>query len=657
MFKGLSGLGGIEEQDEDEEYPMPDIDDFLEDDFLDDDMALWSDHSSPDTDPQGDEGFADDELNIPQFDGGGDGLPDSPERKRSAADEWRRASSDLKRRARASSRLVDKESSSSESGRAAISHTSVRRPQLLTSAPSVSPMAAPKSSSSPGRSASARKQDIRSKSTTVKARTSQRAAPQPSEREFVRYVEIPPMAKRNKQDTKLRPLLKPHVSEDPIIDLDDDDEMATAPARTPSPVNAADPIDEIEEISQYSDDEHPREATRTTPTPSKSPLKLEYGYPEPISPGRQYFLTNMDEMWSSPSPPLLRPAFHYSPPRPTSPDLIPSHGPSNDWSRRRHSSMRSVASLVSGDGSAAIYERRQSDVIEQSVLLSRHADDSLDAPINRGGCSDSPDVSKIIAAEDSIMAESNPYTPEQVEPNNHSVLNHAFITKNPSQSHSNSGSPPNQVCSAESQQCAVYKYHFPAPKTSELLSSLELEGLPNFVHQKPYYSVEGDVPSKVKVFGGKEFRLQSKGIKTMGAFNSIFDRKQPAGQGEGFRFWEPTIAPPSQKEIAIWLREDKERIQASLRSKAEPSTQKKKEIISQIEGPTQKNPFGYKNSPTKVAGSMAVEKDFIDILSMELHCSTRGSLLPDPKKDSILAVFYCWQTENESLNSNGWVPG
>jgi len=320
--------------------------------------------------------------------------------------------------------------------------------------------------------------------------------------------------------------------------------------------------------------------------------------------------------------------------------------------------MRSLASLVCGNGSVVISERRQSEVIEQSILLSVHADDSLDAPVNEDGRGDTPaDISKIIAAEDSIMAESNLYTPEQEESNNHPILSRTSDSKDQSQFHSNPGSHTDQVFSVASQHCGVFKYHFPAPTTFELLSSFELEGLPNFVHQKPFYSVESDVPSKVKVFGGKEFRLQSKGIKTMGAFNSIFDRKRPAVQGEGFRFWEPTIAPPSREEVATWLRDDKGRIQASLRSKAEPSTQKKKEIISQIEGPTQKNPFGYKNSPTKVAASIAIEKDYIDILSLELHCKTRGSLLPDPKQDSILAVFYCWQTENESLNSNGWVPG
>lgn len=640
LFKGLAGLGGIEEQDEGEEYPMPDVDDFLEDDLLDDDMALWGDQVSPDVEIQGDEGFADDELNIPQYDGGGDNLRESSERKRSAADEWKRANSALHRkRARSSDISANKPPSSSST----ILH-------------------APSHSKRLGRSVSSRKLDFRLDSTLIRT---EGAAPRVElshpRREFMECVEIPPLLKR-KRSAKVASLLKSQLSEDPIIEVDDDFGAVITPIRSPlAPITAGQGA-EIEEISQYSDEETPHETTRTTKSPSPVHVKFNYNYPEPSSPERQYFLNNMDEMWSSPSPPLLRPAFLYSPPHPSSPDLVPAHYPSDDRSKERRTSVRSGSSAASSDHGSIAIERRGSIVAGRTVEVASLANDSLnlDAQIDEDGYRDGPgEVSIVIAAEDSMVIESNQYTPEQEAPQNRPrpISDLPSNSQEPSRSRSNLESLSTPHSAEGSQCCSVFKFHYPAPTTRDLLSSLELEGLPNFVHQKPYFSAEGDVPSKVKVFGGKEFRVQSKSIKTMGTFNSVFDRKRLTMPGRGFRFWEPITRPPSQAAIAMWLKEDKERIQASLRSKAKLSTQKKKEMISQIEGPTQKNPFGYKNSPTKVAGSVTIEKDYIDILSLELHCKTRGSLLPDPKQDPIVAVFYCWQTERESLNSNGWVPG
>ncbi|KAK3824379.1 MAG: putative DNA polymerase zeta catalytic subunit [Linnemannia elongata] len=207
----------------------------------------------------------------------------------------------------------------------------------------------------------------------------------------------------------------------------------------------------------------------------------------------------------------------------------------------------------------------------------------------------------------------------------------------------------------EASDIQAYQFSFVPPTTKSLISSLPEFGLPNRVHQKPYFSNEADVPSKVKVFGGKEFRLQSKGLKSMPQFKGRFDLGRKLPSGAGYQYWESNVRPPSYAEALVWLKEDKERVKA--RSAAEASTQQKREKISQIEGPTQKNPFGCKNTPTKVAGSVAIEKDYLDVLSMEVHCRTRGGLLPDPKVDPILAVFYCWQTEREGLASKGWVPG
>jgi DNA polymerase zeta len=182
-------------------------------------------------------------------------------------------------------------------------------------------------------------------------------------------------------------------------------------------------------------------------------------------------------------------------------------------------------------------------------------------------------------------------------------------------------------------------------------------GLSNVIYQKPFFSNDNDVPSKAKVFGGKEFRVQSNAVKNLPIYNSLYSFGHSETNGKGFRYWEPDLAPPSRSEIQKWLDSENEGLRKPTRPMAELSTQKQKERISQIEGPTPKNPFGYKNTPTKVAASIAVEKDLLDTLSLELHCNTREGLLPDPKFDSVNVIFYCWQTERERLISNGWMPG
>ncbi|GFO03605.1 DNA polymerase zeta catalytic subunit-like [Plakobranchus ocellatus] len=63
--------------------------------------------------------------------------------------------------------------------------------------------------------------------------------------------------------------------------------------------------------------------------------------------------------------------------------------------------------------------------------------------------------------------------------------------------------------------------------------------------------------------------------------------------------------------------------------------------VSQIEGPTPKNSFGFKVTQNQLQGAKARHKyQHITTLSLELHIETRGDLRPDPELDPIQAVFY-----------------
>ncbi|RUS90759.1 hypothetical protein EGW08_001470, partial [Elysia chlorotica] len=63
--------------------------------------------------------------------------------------------------------------------------------------------------------------------------------------------------------------------------------------------------------------------------------------------------------------------------------------------------------------------------------------------------------------------------------------------------------------------------------------------------------------------------------------------------------------------------------------------------MSQIEGPTPKNTFGFKMTPNQKKGFQTRHKfQNITTLSLELHVETRGDLRPDPELDPVQAVFY-----------------
>ncbi|KAG0330369.1 DNA polymerase zeta [Dissophora globulifera] len=552
ILKGLAGLGGTDEQDEDENILLADVEDFLDDDFLDE-ADLWD---GMDTfEPDGHDDIPATELNtdieqrIPQYDGGADSEKTSRKKDDAgvAANKW------LK-----------------------VVHGSGRK------------RARPSSSS------------LGSNKATISAEAGAKGS---------------------------------DVPDDPIVVDDDSDDDAWAFSRKP------------DRLSKRS-----RPTRERTITRNNLASLLDGEYPEPASPDREYFLANMDEMWSSPSPPLDKPAFLYSPPRPTSPDLIPAQNPTKE--PLPLDVPEYVADPVNTDTiHSSRNSRKNSTVVEQTFIENSFTTQEVSweaTPHPSHGTRsnrESMAAGRVLVEDTIIHGTYQTQSPQSSQ------------SSKPSQSHQPSTTsilPPSLV---QSPTPPAYQFSTAPPTTQELLSSLSSLGLPNMIHQKPHFSNEADVPSRTKVFGGKEFRVQSKGIKTMRPFKGVLDIHNRPAHGAGFRYWEPNYPPPSQTEIQEWLKAEEERAKASLRSAAEVSTQKRREQISQIEGPTQKNLFGYKNSPTKIAASVAVEKDYMDILSLELHCCTRGALLPDPKVDPIKAVFYCWQTESEGLVSNGWVPG
>ncbi|KAG0078495.1 DNA polymerase zeta, partial [Podila epicladia] len=715
LFKGLTGLGGLEEEDE---FPLPDMDDVDMEDPIDE-PDIWDDFDISDTDAQDPcyDSWNPADLegqSIPQFDGGGDRSvsQDFKDTKKMPDQEWKKIALGAKQkrtRSSSSSSLTSREKAAKTGKRfceivADIGPNLSSKLTLKSPAPAPTrlPVPMPAPAPAPSRQLPTQLSSNRthtSRITTARhrlsgpassapavltrpttrngqERTTQFSVPAPSApsaltrssvknnqektvrdkarskfrgKTIVQCVEIPILSQETisldpsprSTSGPSKPALKPSVSDDPIIDDDDDDGFSC----TREELARSQPIYISQEVIHDDDDDsdnfHAQEK-------SLGRSKLHYDFPEPASPSRTYFMAAMDELWSSPSPPPERSAFIHSPPRPTTPTrtrarrvsfAVPSALRLSQRPVTKHSEIRNIQD-----------EDEEMEIDNKEMQAQDNMGSSNDQVSDQGVCDDSFMVNQTFVLDDDTALSRSPTTPE--------FRNQARVLVEDSFSYSHLSFTP---VSLHLEPTGVYQFLVPPPNVHALQDSFARHNLPNFVHQKPYFSNETDVPSRVKVFGGKEFRIQSHGIHTMKAFKSNLDlgyqQLQSSGSGAGFKYWEPIQLPPSRAKIDEWLKGEERRAKASLRSAAEASTQKRREKISQIEGPTQKNPFGYKTSPTKVAGSVAIEKDFMDVLSLEVHCRTRGGLLPDPKHDPLLAVFYCFQTEREGITSNGWIPG
>ncbi|KAG0265703.1 DNA polymerase zeta, partial [Linnemannia exigua] len=759
-FKGLSGLGGIDEQDEDDEdFPLPEMDmgDFQEEDFMDEaefweDEVQGSDRDSADPTSDDEPGYRIDnesghhkeDDHIPQFDGGsdfpqGDGVG---EKQETDEERWKRITIRRKRDRSTSSnvqapseqspkakRFRDLNTAGEGSSKPSTPPPILTRQRSRTAGVSIEKQAVPtlrKSlivppASFPSRPSSQDDVSRRLSASFLKTLHGKYildhvAIPQEEPASLSCHNSSQNLSKKSMpiKPGKAMPNFFQEVEDDPIEDFDDEkaeyDEFGDLP------------------IDALIDDE-PDVIVLNSPSALKSPQESASSIPNvisPPSPRHNYFLSTLEDVWSSPSPPMTKPDFFFSPPRPRSPDLIPANSTTNKYmslssntGRQTFASLSSSTPQTSPEKSRSSQRKRSSGALSDLSIINetvfpRKADLAellKERDVKRRGSVESKDgrdrqidpsesldkLSSGVLVEDSIVVDEietsmspkeesppppsqrrsppasnfkSPMLPSATQQRSSLVPQHTSPTLLPvlqdpnMPQHSLVQTPYNPHLDqaltngqARPSDTQVRQFSIPPPTLKSLMSSLPELGLPNRVHQKPYFSNEADVPSKAKVFGGKEFRLQSKGLRSMPQFKGQFDLRGNPRPGAGYQFWEPNMRPPSYGEALAWLKEDEERVKASLRSAAEASTQQKREKVSQIEGPTQKNPFGCKNTPTKVASSIAVEKDFLDVLSLEVHCQTRGGLLPDPKFDPILAVFYCWQTDRENLASNGWVPG
>ncbi|KAF2105000.1 hypothetical protein NA57DRAFT_51786 [Rhizodiscina lignyota] len=215
------------------------------------------------------------------------------------------------------------------------------------------------------------------------------------------------------------------------------------------------------------------------------------------------------------------------------------------------------------------------------------------------------------------------------------------------------------------------------PPSAETVQNTMLDwGLPPVLYQDAYYSDERDVPERPREYAGREFKLQSTTIPYLPDFDPTGSSLATYGERSGvvvdkvkeelqarrrrrqctLRNWQIADAPPTAEEVQEWL--EQERLQQ--RGDADPDadvpnappgqqsrTGGQKVLLSQIDGPTQKNKHGFKYSQKLKSTSVHHETQYMSIMSLEVHVNTRDTFVPDPAEDPIAAIFWCIQSDDD----------
>ncbi|KAL9600620.1 MAG: hypothetical protein Q9219_003053 [cf. Caloplaca sp. 3 TL-2023] len=217
-------------------------------------------------------------------------------------------------------------------------------------------------------------------------------------------------------------------------------------------------------------------------------------------------------------------------------------------------------------------------------------------------------------------------------------------------------------------------FAYDPPTKSELLSDMVRIKRPSVIYQDAYYSDDHDVPERAREYAGKEFKLESNSVSYLPDFDPTGNT--PAAFGDklttfvdkvyedrryrqatsrcSLRSWEIAEAPPSCLVIRKWLQN--ERLIGGpdgSRSSAKAAGSMPKKDLSQVEAATQKNQHGFKYSQKQKSTSVQHEIQYMSIMSLEVHVSTRANLVPNPEQDEISCVFWCIQSDDQNLELNG----
>ncbi|THW91666.1 putative DNA polymerase zeta catalytic subunit [Aureobasidium pullulans] len=219
------------------------------------------------------------------------------------------------------------------------------------------------------------------------------------------------------------------------------------------------------------------------------------------------------------------------------------------------------------------------------------------------------------------------------------------------------------------------------PKREEVSVSMIEHGAPPVIYQDAYYSDEQDVPERAREYAGQEFKLESNTVPFLPDFDAtggsdasrgakvpiVLDKAKEELEHQARRKdcflqrWEIEARPPSFLEVQDWMQasrltvedvpdDDDGEVDHPLSQ--QDFLKRTKTMLSQIEGPTQRNKHGFKFSQRKKLTSVQHEVQYMSIMSLEVHVNSRGDLAPDPEHDEISCIIWSLKADDADLVGN-----
>lgn len=212
------------------------------------------------------------------------------------------------------------------------------------------------------------------------------------------------------------------------------------------------------------------------------------------------------------------------------------------------------------------------------------------------------------------------------------------------------------------------------PSASDIYFEMRQANIPSIIHQDAYYSDEKDVPEHAREYAGRQFKIESTTVSYLPSFDPTGTSLASLGEKPGvvvdkiaeeklyqtqrrtcdYGIWEIDQPPPARSEVEGWLeREGVPDYMPVAHSVSDTERSRTKEVLSQIDGATQKNKHGFKYSQKQQSTSVQHETQYMSLMSLEIHTNTRASLMPNPEQDEMSCIFWCIQSDDEQLEVNG----
>ncbi|CAH0046383.1 unnamed protein product [Clonostachys solani] len=209
-------------------------------------------------------------------------------------------------------------------------------------------------------------------------------------------------------------------------------------------------------------------------------------------------------------------------------------------------------------------------------------------------------------------------------------------------------------------------YAVPPPGPSEPLSSQQEDDVPTVIYQEPFYSKEKDVPTRMREYAGREFRLRGNTLPylpdfdpTGGVSSTTRGQKPPYPPNSATKepstllSWDFAKCPPSYEEVETWWSQKQEKQQEQSLKNSFESTPT--HFLSQIEGPTPDNKNGFKYSPRARSVNVKLEGSYMSTMSLEIHVNTRGKLVPNPEEDEVQCIFWSFKSDDPANSSQDYL--